>query len=84
MTSQAANQIVTTLGRNIRAARIEAGLTQRVLAHDLGLDIRAVSRWERGGISPSRENLAKLALKLGRDPGWFYTAHPGIDYLEAA
>lgn len=75
MTSQAANQIVTTIGRNIRDARLSAGLTQRELAIRLNLDIRAVSRWERGGITPSRENLAKLSSLTGRDPGWFYTDH---------
>jgi transcriptional regulator with XRE-family HTH domain len=75
MTSQAANQIVTTIGRNIRSARIAAGLTQRALATKLGLDIRAVNRWERAGIMPSAQNLAKLADELGHDPGWFYTDH---------
>ncbi len=75
MTSQATNQLVTTIGLNIRQARRSAGLTQRRLAQDLGLDIRAVNRWERGGITPSRGNLAKLAAHLDRDPGWFYTDH---------
>lgn len=75
MTSQAANQIVTTLARNILDARLAAGYTQRTLAIEMGLDIRAISRWERGGITPSRENLAKLADLTKRDPGWFYTDH---------
>lgn len=75
MTSQATNQIVTTIGRNVRDARLSAGYTQRTLAIALGLDIRAVNRWERGGITPSRDNLVKLAALLSRDPGWFYTDH---------
>lgn len=75
MTSQATNQIVTTIGRNIRDARLSAGYTQRTLAIALGLDIRAVNRWERGGITPSRDNLVNLSALLGRDPGWFYTDH---------
>jgi transcriptional regulator with XRE-family HTH domain len=41
----------------------------------LGLDIRAVNRWERGGIAPSRENLAKLSDLLGHDIAWYYTNH---------
>lgn len=75
MTSQAANQIVTTIGRNIRNARLSAGYTQRALAIALDLDIRAVNRWERAGILPSPTNLARLSAVLGREPGWFYTDH---------
>lgn len=77
MTSQAANQIVTVLGRNIRAARLASREyhTQRKLAIAMNVDNRAVSRWETGGITPSGENLAKLAQLLKRDPGWFYTDH---------
>lgn len=75
MTSQASNQIVTILGQNIRDARLSAGFTQRSLAIALDLDIRAVNRWEKGGITPSGENLAKLSHLLSCDPGWFYTDH---------
>lgn len=73
MTSQAPHQIVTIIGHNVRTARLASGHTQRTLAIALGLDTRAVSRWETGGIIPSSRNLAKLADLLGRDPGWFYT-----------
>jgi transcriptional regulator with XRE-family HTH domain len=77
MTSQAANQIVATIGRNIRAARLASRDydTQRKLAIAMEVDMRAVSRWEKGGITPSGRNLAKLAQLLERDPGWFYTDH---------
>lgn len=80
MTSQATNQIVSVIGRNITVARKAAKLTQRELAIALNVDIRAVNRWERGGIVPSAKNLAKLALKLKRDPGWFYSQHEDVDY----
>ena len=78
MTSQGSDQIVSTVSRNIRTARVEAGLTQRALAIALDVDIRAVNRWERAGITPSGQNLAKLAEMLGRDPGWFYTNHERV------
>lgn len=53
MTKQAPNRI--------RALRKEVGLTQRVLAEELGVMRQTVSNWERGvdGISPS--SMGKLA-----------------------
>lgn len=75
MTSQAGSQIVTTVAQNIRHARVSAGMTQRTVAAELGLDIRAVSRWERAGISPSMTNLAKLSDLFGHEIAWFYTEH---------
>lgn len=80
MMSQASNQIVTILGRNIAHARAAAGHTQRSLAIEMGLDIRAINRWERAGITPRRGHLVKLGELLGRDAGWFYTEHPDVDY----
>lgn len=87
MTSQAPHQIVTVIGRNIASARAMAKpkpLTQRQLAIRLNLDTRAVGRWETGGIIPSAKNLAALAQELKRDPGWFYSTHPDIDYEQKA
>jgi transcriptional regulator with XRE-family HTH domain len=84
MTSQGTPQIATIIGRNIAAARDTAELTQRQVAVALELDTRAVGRWERAGIVPSAKNLARLADLLDRDPGWFYTRHPNIDYEKAA
>jgi len=66
------SHIVVTVGRNIRDARDAKDWTQRKLAAELGVDIRAVSRWERGGIMPSTKNLMRLAELLDRDPSWFY------------
>lgn len=75
MTSQAGSQIVTTVAQNIRHARVSADMTQRAVAAELGLDTRAVGRWERAGISPSMTNLAKLSELFGREIAWFYTEH---------
>lgn len=75
MTSQAANQIVMTVARNIVRARLEAGLTQREVGVALEMDGRGISRWENGKVMPSRAKLAELAKFFKRDPGWFYTDH---------
>ena len=38
-----------SVGRLIRALRLERGLTQRALAERLNLSGKTVSKWERGG-----------------------------------
>lgn len=76
MPSQAARQIKPTVAANIKAARVKAGLTQRQLGALVNdVDAMAVSRWERGYVMPSVDNLMALAAALGRDPSWFYAAH---------
>ncbi len=60
------------IGETIRAARLRRGLSQRRLALRAGTDQAAVSRIERGEISPSVETadrlLAALGLRLAPDP----------------
>ena len=53
------------LPENLRRFRLDAGLTQAVLAEQLGVSDRAVSRWERGISSPDVTLLPRLALVLG-------------------
>lgn len=45
---------------DVRSARRRLGLTQDKLAEKLGVTRNTVSRWERGEVSPSPENLAAL------------------------
>lgn len=74
--NSASTNLAATLGRNIRAARRDAGLTQHELAVALGRgDLMLVSRWERGEHRPNDENLLALANVLKRDVPWFYTDH---------
>ena len=76
MTSQATGNLRTTVARNIKAARDDAGLTQKQLAQRLGDgDPQVISKWERGEHAPSLRNLTALALALGCDVAWFYTDH---------
>lgn len=50
---------------NIKARRLEAGLTQAQLAKKLNVDQTAVSRWESGETKPLKKYHKKLAKTLG-------------------
>ena len=50
---------------NIKARRLEAGLTQAQLAKKLNVDQTAVSRWESGETKPLKKHHKKLAKVLG-------------------
>jgi transcriptional regulator with XRE-family HTH domain len=50
----------------IKDARARAGISQRVLALRAGTDQAAVSRIERGEISPSLETVERLLAALGQ------------------
>lgn len=58
---------------NLRAAQAEAGLTTEALARELDSSVRTVQRWRLSEGEPSGEYLVKLAVVLGREPGWFYS-----------
>lgn len=49
------------MGIRLRIARRSAGLTQKQLAHELGVEAITVSRWERGVTSPSLPRLRRIA-----------------------
>jgi len=53
------------LGRRIKQAREQAGLTQELLAERIGVSRTAISRFELGEIEPNIRNLAALASVLG-------------------
>lgn len=67
--------IQSIVAANVRTARDAADLTQRELGQALDVDPMYVSRWERGVVMPSPQNLVRLATALGRDLAWFYTDH---------
>ena len=56
-----------SVGRLIRALRLERGLTQRALAEKLNLSGKAVSKWERGLGCPDVSLLGELSQLLGVD-----------------
>jgi transcriptional regulator with XRE-family HTH domain len=51
-------------GRNLRAAREKAGLTQGELGQASGIDDMSISRYERGKNTPSMESAKVLARAL--------------------
>lgn len=75
MSKQVPPQFKTTFGTNVKAAREAAGLTQRALGDLLEVEGLAVSRWERGEVTPTGKNLAALCAVLGCEPAWLYTDH---------
>ena len=63
------------LSTRIRTSRVRAGLSQAELAESLGVSRSAVGNWEsaRGGVHPSSERLAELALATGVSYEWLAT-----------
>lgn len=53
-------KIVVRFAENLRILRKSAGLSQKRLAEELGVDQRTVSAWENGICEPSYALLARL------------------------
>lgn len=64
MPSQSDRHLPTIVGDNIKGARDAAGLTQRELGEQIGVEGMFISRWERGAHLPSRKYLPLLAAAL--------------------
>ncbi len=65
-TAQAARRCeATSVGSTLRALRLEAGLTQTVLAQKLGTTQSAVARMEAGHSRTSLESVERVAEALG-------------------
>jgi transcriptional regulator with XRE-family HTH domain len=54
------------LGLQLRAARIEAGLSQSKLAEILGFDFTTIKRWEYGWNNPSHENAKVIRMWMAK------------------
>src|SRR5574337_237949 len=66
------------LGKRLKAARENAGLTQEEVAQELGISRGALAQLEGGMRPPNSLQLAKLAELYGREIGDFLRA----DYQE--
>jgi transcriptional regulator with XRE-family HTH domain len=56
---------LVALGAAIRRARLEAGISQEVLAHESGLDTSYMSSVERGMQNPGLMLVLRIAAALG-------------------
>lgn len=74
MPTHATPQIAQTVGRNIRTARTAVGLSQHELAQRIGGKVtsRDVSRWERGGVEPTKYRHLLAEILFGGDLGAMY------------
>lgn len=50
----------------LRKARIDAGISQRVMALKVGVGMDTYKKWEQGVISPSYFNIVAWAQALGK------------------
>lgn len=72
----AATALASIVGRNIRAARTAAGMTQNDLSREVcASGAMVVSNWENGKARPSDTFLVRLSEVFGHDAAWFYSDH---------
>jgi len=62
-------ELLRTVGRKIRAARLRAGFTQECLAELAGIHWKTLGRIERGEFAFSIISLSRLAQHLSVNPG---------------
>lgn len=74
MPTHATHHVAQTVGRNIRAARITADLSQHELAQRIGGKVtsRDVSRWENGGVEPTKYRHMLAEILFGGDLAAMY------------
>lgn len=57
-------ELAAVIGRNVRAARLKAGLTQKDLGDGAGMTVPQISRLEAGTHLPSVATLKKVADQM--------------------
>ena len=63
--TKADTRILATFGRNLRAARVSAGLTQQELAARVGIALTILTQIESGCSDPDLRLLGSLAKAVG-------------------
>jgi transcriptional regulator with XRE-family HTH domain len=66
--NESRRETLRRLGQNVRARRLERGLTQEKLAHELAISVAYVSLIERGGRNPPFTTVIAIARALGVSP----------------
>lgn len=59
--------LLLDLGRRLRSAREQAGLTQEEAASRAGIDYKRLQRLEAGSVNPTVRTLDRVAKALGTD-----------------
>lgn len=80
------------LGERLRAARLEAGLTQQEVSNIIGVSPVNISKWENGWKPPGLWTLLDAIHRLGYEPStifpeWFedyVKANRAASYVKAA
>ena len=65
-----------SLGVRIKKARIDAGMTQKELAQQVGVPYQTLQFWENGKRKPKIENIRKIAEILNIN---WYDLYEGLD-----
>jgi len=60
------------IGERLWQARIDAGIAQNVIAHELGVTRNTVCNWEAGRNQPSYERIYELARRYEVSPVSFF------------
>lgn len=68
-----------TLGDRIRKARTEAGLDQRSLAAELGVNRNTVALWEHDTAQPRTTSLIAVAAVTDTDLAWLEEGRKDAD-----
>jgi transcriptional regulator with XRE-family HTH domain len=69
-----------TLGKKIKLARMEFGLTQADLAYRVGISAQLISAFESGRIVPAAKYLEKIA-QFTHKPMYFFTGQKVAEAL---
>lgn len=69
MRARTKNEIIRSLGTNVRASRLQRGLTQEQLAEKAGISPNYLQQIEYGHPTASVVTLVQLALALGVEVG---------------
>ena len=85
--SAAKHAALSTLGKTLRTARLQAGLTQQAAGEHLGVTGQTIRNWETGRNEPSQDSLQSLTSLYGLQPGDIKaqsTVIPGSDHRSRA
>jgi transcriptional regulator with XRE-family HTH domain len=72
MGGRAANEIDQRIAKRLRAARLEAKMTQQDAADKLGITFQQLQKYEHGYNRISCGRLSEVASIYGKNPGWFF------------